>query len=626
MMTCTVPVLARTIRAALLCLTGLPALAQPSTHVRLDVADAPSLAALLEDQGFDVIEGSVRASRLELVCSPQSLALLEKRGFQPQILAQGRPFRDIQAQQQAPDAVPSGYPDGAAIQAQLAASVTAFPSIAQLYDLTARYGLPTTTEGRHLYAVKVSDNVASDEDEPALLLVSAHHCREIVTPVIALNALDNLLALYGSDPAVTAAVNENEIWIAPNWNPDGYAFVFDTDNLWRKNRRVFTSGVGVDLNRNYPFGWNSPCSGTTTVSSDTYRGPSAASEVETQTMAAFSAERRFAKAVDYHSYASEVRYGYGCWTHPLLNFLSSEASSFSQASGYGGATALSCCTGGDIHMHMANTGTFAFLIETHTQFQPSYASAQLEADKLWPGVLWLLQRPLSISGHVTNACTGQALAAQLTFSGINYVNGEVNGSGGQFGRYHAVLPAGSYTAHFAAAGFQSADVPFTVTATSAQVLDVALTPNAVANTYCTAKLNSLGCTPTIAALGTPSASASSGFTLSASQVRNNKAGLMFYGTAGASSAPFQGGILCVAAPIKRTPALNSGGSPGGSDCSGIYSLDFNAFARGLLGGTPLPGLSLPGTPVDCQFWGRDPGFSSPNNTTLSNGLHFTICL
>jgi len=624
-MSCRVSRVALHLGIAWLLLGARDALAQTSTHVRLDVAGAPALAALLEDQGFDVIEGSVREDKLELVCSPRSLELLEQRGLQPRLLARGRPFREIQAQQQGPDGVPAGYPDGAGIQARLDAAVAAYPALAKQYDLSARYGLPPTAGGRQMIAIKVSDNAAAEEDEPALLIVGAHHCREIVTPVIALRALDNLLALYGSDPVVTAAVNEYEIWIAPNWNPDGYAYVFDTDNLWRKNRRVFPTGVGVDLNRNYPFGWNSPCSGTTSVSSDTYRGPSPASEVETQTMAAFSAERRFAKLVDYHSYASEVRYGYGCWTHPLESFLAAQAQQFSQASGYGGATALSCCTGGDIHLHMASTGTFAFLIETHTQFQPSYASAQLEADKLWPGILWLLQRPLSLSGHVRDACSGAALAAQIDFSGVNFVNGELNTSGGLFGRYQATLPAGAYTARFSAAGFVTQDIPITVTATSAQLLDVALTPLAVANTYCTAKLNSLGCSPSIAAAGTPSATASSGFTLSASQVRNNKAGLLFYGTSGAASAPFQGGILCVAAPIKRTPGIHSGGSASGSDCSGTYAIDFNAFARGALGGSPLPALSLPGTSVDCQFWGRDPGFPAPDNTTLSNGMHFTIC-
>ncbi|MCK6447324.1 MAG: VCBS repeat-containing protein [Planctomycetes bacterium] len=138
-------------------------------------------------------------------------------------------------------------------------------------------------------------------------------------------------------------------------------------------------------------------------------------------------------------------------------------------------------------------------------------------------------------------------------------------------------------------------------------------------TYCVAKLTSNGCTPAIASSGVPSVSAGSGFTVSASQTLNNKNGLLFYGTHGRAALPFQGGTLCVKTPIKRTAVQSSGGNPPPNDCSGSFALDFNAYVA--LGTDPaLVGGAL----VDAQYWFRDPGFTPPDNTGLSNALEFTL--
>jgi hypothetical protein len=141
--------------------------------------------------------------------------------------------------------------------------------------------------------------------------------------------------------------------------------------------------------------------------------------------------------------------------------------------------------------------------------------------------------------------------------------------------------------------------------------------------YCTAKVNSLGCAPSMRFNGTPSATMSSGFMIKAVNVLNNKVGLLFHGVSGPASQPFQAGTLCVGSPIRRTPAVFSNGTPPPVlDCTGIYAMDFNAFASGALGGNPLPALTVPGTQVHAQWWGRDPGFVAPLNTTLSDGLTF----
>jgi hypothetical protein len=121
-----------------------------------------------------------------------------------------------------------------------------------------------------------------------------------------------------------------------------------------------------------------------------------------------------------------------------------------------------------------------------------------------------------------------------------------------------------------------------------------------------------------------SATAGSGFTINGTNFINNKNCLLFYGMNGQTAVPYQGGTLCVKTPIKRTGSTNTFGNPPPNDCSGVPSMDFNAFA--VSGGPPIPDplLTTPGTVVNAQWWGRDPGFAAPNNTQLSDGLQFTV--
>ena len=142
-------------------------------------------------------------------------------------------------------------------------------------------------------------------------------------------------------------------------------------------------------------------------------------------------------------------------------------------------------------------------------------------------------------------------------------------------------------------------------------------PLAPPGTYCTAKVNSQGCTPLIGSSGTPSASDPTPFDVTASMVINNKNGILFYGLNGPNNLPFQGGWLCVQPPLKRTPIQNSGGNPPPDDCSGTYTFDFNAWLQG--GSDPGVG---PGVQVHGQYWQRDP--QSPSTTGLTDAIAFAV--
>jgi hypothetical protein len=100
----------------------------------------------------------------------------------------------------------------------------------------------------------------------------------------------------------------------------------------------------------------------------------------------------------------------------------------------------------------------------------------------------------------------------------------------------------------------------------------------VVTSYCTAGTTTNGCTPSLGASGTPSASASSGFTLACSAVEGQRLGIFFYGVTGSLVQPWAAGstsFLCVKLPTQRTIAQASGGTL--NACHGSSAMDFLAF-------------------------------------------------
>jgi carboxypeptidase T len=237
------------------------------------------------------------------------------RGSQPRLPARAKGLRARAANFPAADA---GYHNYQEMSDETAAIAAANPSI------VSRQSIGTTFQGRQIWALKVSDNVATDEAEPEVLFTANQHAREHLTVEMALYLLRELTSKYGTDTRITNAVNTREIWIVPSMNPDGAEFDVATGSyaMWRKNRQPNTgsSAVGTDLNRNWGWQWGC-CGGSSgTFSSETYRGGAPFSAPETTVVRDFVNSRvvggaqQIKAGIDFHTYSELVLWPYGYTT------------------------------------------------------------------------------------------------------------------------------------------------------------------------------------------------------------------------------------------------------------------------------------------------------------------------
>jgi carboxypeptidase T len=164
-----------------------------------------------------------------------------------------------------------GYHTYAETVADLNSVVAAHPSIVRKFSIGRSY------QGRELWAAKISDHVATDENEPEVMFDSLTHAREHITVEMNLYLLHLLANNYGTNSHITRLVNTREIFLVFMVNPDGgeYDIAGGTFHFWRKNRQPIpnSSQIGVDPNRNFGYQWGC-CNGSSgDPTKDTYRGP-----------------------------------------------------------------------------------------------------------------------------------------------------------------------------------------------------------------------------------------------------------------------------------------------------------------------------------------------------------------
>jgi carboxypeptidase T len=213
-----------------------------------------------------------------------------------------------------------GYHDYSEITAELRSIAASRPGIVKLFSIGQSY------EGRELWAVKISDNVTTDENEPEVLFEGLHHAREHLAGEQGVHLVhllvDNFKAPTPLGQRVTRLVKSREIFIVPMMNPDGAEYDISSGidfQGWRRNRQPIPGSdeIGVDLNRNWGYMWGC-CGGSSgTPGATTYRGPSAWFAPEVRALRDFvlgrvvNGRQQIREAVSWHTFNEQIMWPYG---------------------------------------------------------------------------------------------------------------------------------------------------------------------------------------------------------------------------------------------------------------------------------------------------------------------------
>ena len=158
------------------------------------------------------------------------------------------------------------------------------PSMAEIIDIGDSWEKTTNqNNGYDLKVLKITNqNIVVDK--PIVFITSAIHAREYTTAELTTRFAEYLLSQYETNSDVRWMLDHQEVQLLLHTNPDGRKKA-EAGVLWRKNTNNNycshdSNRIGADLNRNYPFLWQS--GGDQCV--ENYPGASAQSEPEIESV------------------------------------------------------------------------------------------------------------------------------------------------------------------------------------------------------------------------------------------------------------------------------------------------------------------------------------------------------
>ena len=357
------------------------------------------------------------------------------------------------------------------------------------------YGQEDSTE---IYAVKISDNVDIDEDEPRLVFIGQVHAEENIGLELVLDVVTDFMEYANYYPWVMYIATA-EIYFIPSLNPEGLDVVTDgLDVTFRKNIRDtigdgifrYDPGVGydssgVDLNRNFSFNWvhgDTLFQGGHVELYDYYRGEAPFSESECQAMRDFAEEKRFSIGIVYHqsrtgNVSENVIYPWN-WAanknppdFDVINSIGQELASYMHTLANPGVNyAAVAATGwyGNSHdWFYAAMGCYQYTIETSSIQPSSQTVLQDIIEDNEDGLLYLVKRAIGdgqtlnevgqLTGNISDAVTGEPLEAVVTLLGRQSGMLAPRRSEPLYGRYRWYLNHGSYHLQIKKPGYATID-------------------------------------------------------------------------------------------------------------------------------------------------------------------------
>lgn len=330
---------------------------------------------------------------------------------------------------------------------------TDFPDLCQVYNIV------TLASGRSVLFAKLSANVNEREAKPRFMYTSTIHGDETTGFILSLRLIHYLLTNYGVDDELTWLLDNMEIWISPNENPDGTY----TNNNNTVSGATRSNANGVDMNRNYPNPVNDPSSSI---------------QAETQAMMNLTDTLHFVMSANMHGGIECVNYPWDSWTssnnlHADTDWWLLASHEYADTARYYSPPTYMNPSGSSFNNGVTHGGDWYVVYGSRQDFMNYYRNQreltlELSDTKLLPPAQlpahweynyrsllnYIRQAAYGIRGTVTDLYSGEPLEAKIEIIEHDTDNTHVF-SELPYGDYYRPVLAGTYDLMVSAEGYNS---------------------------------------------------------------------------------------------------------------------------------------------------------------------------